>query len=79
MSPQGLHLIPSMSPNCLLPGAGRVYQSTSEVPRAGSAHLYTGRGEEEAQSTEMFIPPVTQSLLGDTSVTKNPERDSPED
>lgn len=67
LSPQGLHLTPSLPQNCLLPGAGRVHPSTSEVPRAGSVHLHTGRG------TEVPTLFVTQSLLGNTSVTENSE------
>lgn len=58
MSLQGPHLTPTMSPNCLLPGAGR-------------DNLHTGIGEKEAPRAEVLTPLVRQSLLGDTSVTKN--------
>lgn len=64
LSLQGPHLTPTMSPNCLLPGAGR-------------DNLQTGIGEKEALRAEVLTPLVSQSLPGDTSVTKNLEGDSP--
>ena len=73
MSLLGLHLTPSKSQTVFSPGAGRVHPYTSEVPKAGSAHLHTGRREKEALSVEVLTPLVSQSLLGDTSVTENPE------
>lgn len=60
---QGLHLTPTTAPNCLLSGASRV-------------HLHTGRGEKEVLREEVLTPHVSQSLLGDTSVTESLEGDS---
>lgn len=59
VSPQGLRWTPSM------PGA----PTHIRAAKGWQPPLGSGRGEGEAQSTEVLLPLVTQSLLDGTSVT----------